>query len=521
MGELVILSYLFSPIIISVALLTAHLFKRKFLFTIPPLLTIIYTIHKFHYIKQYGSSGPGGGFEVIVLPVLGLSVLAISYTIWAGLIYIKKNWRNKRDLPANIAIFLLVASMLTAGYHYRYQLITWPRVKDNTSWNNILFWDLVFRGYCNAPLIRFYLKNRQIDRLERSYIIRKFSEQISAPPKESVSLRESVLETMADIFSDDSEIPRLVSLHPSTTSDLLGKLSKSSNKNTVIAVAQNPKTSIEVLTQFYETKFSIAKYGLAKNPNTPNDIRIEIIKDESPELARDARFYCSHWKTCEKVYQVYEVRTNFSENPYDLPKRESARSYGRLGHPVSNETWLELSRDSREYIRTWVAKNYLAPPEILASMQNDSSITILQWLILNNNTPTRIKDRVAARLSASIDRILLKLAKSKSKDFREGVALNTATSVSLLDKLSHDDEIDVRSAVAENPKLTTAVLERMVNDPSPEVLSSITKNSKTPLLTLRKLEIKKGYKYKEVRRLARVNLQKRGLAINNRALLIE
>jgi pentose-5-phosphate-3-epimerase len=505
-GEFVILSYLFSPIIISVALLTAHLFKRKFVFTIPPLLTIIYTIHKIQYIKKYGSSGPGGGFEVLFLPVLGLSVLVISYTLWAGLIYIKKNWGNKRTLSGSIAIFVLLCGILAGSYHYRTQLIIWPRVITN----NMFFWDLAFRGYFPAALIRYHGKNGQIDHLERAYVVDRLTYQVNvAPHKIIFSLRESVLEAIADIFVDDPAIPGLITRHPSVTSNLLMRLSKSSNKYTIIAVAENSKTPVEVLTQLYESNPQNAKYGLVKNPNTPISVRVEIVKDDSLDLARDARFYCSNWQECEKVYQIYEVRTNFSEGQFALTKRESVSNYGKLGHPVGNEIWLELSHDPREYIRVWVASNYLTPPEILTSMQNDSSMTILKWLILNNNTPNEIKKKVASKLSTTADQILVQLAKSKSKDFREGVAFNTATPVRLLEELSKDDQVEVRTAVAENPRITAAIIDRLSNDSSRQVLIAVTRNPKTPKRILEKLQDKEGDKYKMVRHLARASLSRR------------
>jgi len=85
-------------------------------------------------------------------------------------------------------------------------------------------------------------------------------------------------------------VMRLVVGHPNVDERTLIELAKSSDHYVLGDVASNPKTPVEILQQFYNMtdRDYLIDWGLAWNPNTPEDILCELAKSPDEYTSRPA-----------------------------------------------------------------------------------------------------------------------------------------------------------------------------------------------------------------------------------------
>lgn len=107
-----------------------------------------------------------------------------------------------------------------------------------------------------------------------------------------------LLRMLIEVFEDDANIECIVARNPFCPSDLLDNLAQSHNgweeNGTQATVAANLNTSISTLQLLYEEAREDELFGpqilgpLASNPNLPDELLVECVKDKDPYLRYSA-----------------------------------------------------------------------------------------------------------------------------------------------------------------------------------------------------------------------------------------
>jgi hypothetical protein len=169
-------------------------------------------------------------------------------------------------------------------------------------------------------------------------------------------------------------------------------------------LAQNTKTSPEVLKQLSKDNDPDVRWAVARNPSTPPEVLLQLSKDRKKE-----------------------VRQAVAQNTKTPP-----------------EVLTQLSRDIDDDIRYEVAKNLNTPSEVLTQLSKDPD---LRYRVADNpNTPTEV---------------LTQLSKDKHRDVRWAVARNPKAPSEVLKQLSRDNDGDVRWAASRNPNTPPEVLKQL------------------------------------------------------------
>ena len=119
---------------------------------------------------------------------------------------------------------------------------------------------------------------------------------------------------------------------------------------TALNEALTSKTSPERLTELSKHSNDVIRTHVASNPNTPESVRKQLLKDESV---------------------AYGLKVKESVNPATSPKRLA-----------------ELALDDSEDIRSNVAMNESTPVKVLKQLASDPSETVQEGLRWNPNSPT-------------------------------------------------------------------------------------------------------------------------------------
>ena len=259
----------------------------------------------------------------------------------------------------------------------------------------------------------------------------------------------------------------------------------------IMALSDNPYITryLIVLPQVsYATKRRIAESDsphaveyLSMHSETPPDVLMILATHPSTEIARHVY---NNKSSPVKARYTYAIRAPFSE---DWRFREGREVPPEYQTEDEKSLWESLSVDSRDYVRTWVARSAAAPPQVLDKMRDDKNNDILMWIFLNTNTPFMTKKYIAHKLSTSPERLLHELALNKNAYMRRDVAKSNLATPDLLVEMIHDKEDIVLRAIANNPQVTPGMLEILSQSKSHYVLIAVADNRKTPRAVLMKL----------------------------------
>jgi hypothetical protein len=171
-----------------------------------------------------------------------------------------------------------------------------------------------------------------------------------------------------------------------------------------IKVAKNPDTPLEILLQLAKDEDPSIRARVAENPNTPPEILARLAEDEDAS-----------------------IRIAVAKHPNTPP-----------------EILAQLAKDLQwENVRRRVAKHPNTPPEVLAQLAKDEDRTVRVHVAENPKTPPKI---------------LIQLSKDKWGLVRRRVALNPNTPLETLFQLAKDEDVGVRARVAENPNTPLEIL---------------------------------------------------------------
>ena len=202
--------------------------------------------------------------------------------------------------------------------------------------------------------------------------------------------------------------------------DILITLSEDDDHKVRVKVASNPSLPVIDMRRLFSEKktallHSETKRGLAKNPNTPIDILIELNKDES-----------------------ITVRTSLLNHPKMKQRVQAAQN------PKLTETEMRrLFREGDLSVRAGLAANPKVPMDILMTLSEDDDPVVRMRVASNPSLPENDIRRLFSEKGCAITNIAT----------RHGLAKNPNTPIDILIELSKDKKSYIRSFASQHPKM--------------------------------------------------------------------
>ncbi|MFM9991827.1 MAG: hypothetical protein ACKVOY_10390 [Burkholderiaceae bacterium] len=341
---------------------------------------------------------------------------------------------------------------------------------------------------------------------------------------------------LSALFGKDDSTNRLLAKHPNASSDLLEKLSHSSDKATRQAVAANPNTPPETyvrLGQQFPKEFlanPALDLLLLINPalmdEVPDALLIRLLKQvDCPTTMLN--WAAAHWR--EKVQLAVAMNAAASEQALQrLRESRYPAVRGAVEFKPSSTSEQDPEREfdyairdrltslkPHELLEAWsfgdiglaqwsalpltfrlakAAKDGFTPQGVVRGLRLDSRMHEVFREICSNY----LEDNLIQGVASSPDTPILILEDlsnpiaftlANSSRTREAVLGNPSTPLTILEKFANYDSpyLSYRTAIAENPAAPEILLELLSNDSNPRVRGVIAKKSSTPAYLLEAL----------------------------------
>lgn len=266
---------------------------------------------------------------------------------------------------------------------------------------------------------------------------------------------------------------------------------RGADKELLLSMTVNPKTSRHVLEKLIESKFVEVTEAAKLHVNWSGEITegwqelaeekikairplysgavVDYLQYERPYLSILAKlgyipdYLILHWKRHWNVKEVInEIAVSVNTDPSILA---------------------ELGKDENPRIRRIVAGNSSTPPTTLELLVEDStedkssaivgySIQVRSAICQNPNAP---------------EKVLIKLAQDREGCIRRDVAANINLPFSIAELLAQDPEAMVRFDVAKNRNTPACVLAQLSNDKAEKVGLAVASNPNTPIYILEEM----------------------------------
>lgn len=265
---------------------------------------------------------------------------------------------------------------------------------------------------------------------------------IAENPKTSIGL-------LTELAKDESpEIRGCVAGNNNSSQKILKALSKDEYPQVRAIVAKNRNTPQDILIKLSEDEDTAVRIGVARNSNINPDLLEELSKDKDPQV----RMY---------VVRNIKARTSLIEKMAD-DEDSMVRIYIAKNPNVSRDILIKLSKDEDPQVRAGVAGNIDTETSLLEELFQDDDDKVLEEIAKNLNTHIDL-----------VKKVLIKLAKSEDYYIREFVAQNKNTPIEALYILA-DDSSRVSYYVAQNPNTTIEILEKLVENKNWEAIDIVT-----------------------------------------------
>ncbi len=261
----------------------------------------------------------------------------------------------------------------------------------------------------------------------------------------------------------------------------------------MLSIASNKNETSDKLREIYKVPSYRIKEKLAKNPNTPQDILLELSLDENIEIL---------YGLCDNENASSEMLDNLSKSRYKFLKVYIAKHSNALPKTLIY-IYENMDEENEKYIKKALAQNPNTPQYILIELSNSKKIN--ESLALNSNTPIDILRDLS---KFDDEKIILNLLYNKSttsdileyiancekykefiglilahpnistqlveklildKSLRSIIAINKNTSQDILVKLSKDEDVYVRSCVAVNRNTPLEAFEELIKSTNKEI----------------------------------------------------
>lgn len=320
--------------------------------------------------------------------------------------------------------------------------------------------------------------------------------------------------SLAFQFASDPRAKLCVAGNSSLSIDLIQQLS--CDEEAARSLITNPIVPVE-LRQSMATRWEL--YDLAYNASWPKEILRDLAKGALQEKDDEGLIALASNSNLPKdvAIAIFEHLAKKSDEAVGISRRGRRRvgdegltalaSNPSLPEDVVTSLFERLAKSPDEHVRMSVAKNPLAPPnvlrllaeeqgghrqvvwyvganpstpvDVLETLTNDTSSYIRQHVAQNSSLPTYLIEKLADDPEVMVrayvatnpstpaligDALLRNLATDSWWAARKTIAIYPRTPTNILNKLAHDAEYSVRQAVAENPVTPWDSLRRFGTD---------------------------------------------------------
>ena len=239
-----------------------------------------------------------------------------------------------------------------------------------------------------------------------------------------------------------------VARHPNVSEMTLDRLSRHDDTRVRLFVAQNKNTAPSTLAELAHDEGAIEegaervsiKESVARNPNTPAEVRNKLERDEDIDVANSAQ----------------DARQDAEHEPFEPDEYDAEEAYER-NQERANIAWAE-ENDEAEADSADAAYNPATSPERLEKLAGIGD---------RFGAPDYMKEGVASNPNAN-ERTLAALAESQNPKVRAAVANNPRVPKDVLEKLAADKDKTValaaKEAEARAERRRIAEMERRARD---------------------------------------------------------
>jgi len=334
-------------------------------------------------------------------------------------------------------------------------------------------------------------------------------------------------DVLMQLLDKSDAINRLLAKHTNASSELLEKLSHSSDSATRKAVTSNPNTPTVVyikLGQQFPKEFltnPVLDLLILENPNLlqefSDNLLVQLVrKQECPE-----EFLI--WASSHPSERVQLAVTMNSKAPPKALSSLGMSKHKRVKGAIAQTQGLNVINDPEVTFRTAVEERLgsLELEEVKVAWAN-KDIGLPQWPFLpfsfrmemakvdilgiasNHRIPLECLGKLSEindpyiRIGVIKNRktpiaLIKKLQKDEALIVRQAIAKDSKTPVDVLESLARDFEDSVRSLVAKNLNTGQSILESLVNDKSTSVRSALAENANLPIHIQEKLSQNPDY----------------------------
>ena len=208
-----------------------------------------------------------------------------------------------------------------------------------------------------------------------------------------------------------------------------------------LKIAENINTPAERLRELSKTKEREILAAIAKNPNTPPDLLVELAGEYLDEIGFNPALDLILFENPNFIHEIFFK--HFSDD----------HNGGKVYSGTKLPNWFLKLGLNHPYplIRDCIAQNTDTPANYLEKLAKDEDREVRLEVARNENTPIHI---------------LEKLAEDENDEVRSWVAYNKNNSVCALEKLAQDKSAGVRYQVANNPHTNSKIIKLLFEDRS-------------------------------------------------------
>jgi predicted DNA-binding WGR domain protein len=278
----------------------------------------------------------------------------------------------------------------------------------------------------------------------------KFEVGVREAIADNAKTSPDVLKALAE--DENDYVKRSVASNENTPSEILRKMAVNENSKLRFLVAKNRKTPKDILENLYKDDEDTVREYVAANINTPIHVLEILAKDDKSDVLLAIAANPNTPKTILK-------------NLLSLKDRNINGALVRNPNIESDllESILQMEGDD-------VLRDILRHPNLSISLFETLSSALEGWGLYN----------LASSEDLSVEKLTI-LSKHKHENGPAGIANNLNLTLSLMSDLAANKNEEVRSELAQNPKLTPDLIKLLSADKSKQVQSRVAENLSTPI----------------------------------------
>ena len=278
----------------------------------------------------------------------------------------------------------------------------------------------------------------------------KFEVGVREAIADNAKTSPDVLKALAE--DENDYVKRSVASNENTPSEILRKMAVNENSKLRFLVAKNRKTPKDILENLYKDDEDTVREYVAANINTPIHVLEILAKDDKSDVLLAIAANPNTPKTILK-------------NLLSLKDRNINGALVRNPNIESDllESILQMEGDD-------VLRDILRHPNLSISLFETLSSALEGWGLYN----------LASSEDLSVEKLTI-LSKHKHENGPAGIANNLTLTLSLMNDLAANKNEEVRSELAQNLKLTPDLIKLLSADKSKQVQSRVAENLSTPI----------------------------------------